>query len=324
MNRLKYLQSSPVLYIRAFYLASPAVFVFFIFAILVSCFGVSLQEIRNYWSIPALIGGAFLLYASYRAVFVQENQNPVRSQQDIETTPDALKEKLDKTYRSIRYIIICYIGVVGGIALIRLPVSHELGQLADLLAICCFLAMGAYFHEILRVYLRTTKVSDEEMKKRFAQGGIFPIIGWVTVGSFFFKVLRMKGEMGDFWSRLSNFQFSNILLVIALIVYLVGVLGLFFSIFTNRENSQSAGFFNGCIAFGSTFPLAWLYYYVHPYLFIDIPARLIQLPILALVLLISFGVYFSSQSAMREKILGHSCLCFIKYATQSEIVTRLS
>jgi hypothetical protein len=94
VNRLKYLQSSPVLYIRAFYLASPAVFVFFIFAILVSCFGVSLQEIRNYWSIPALIGGAFLLYASYRAVFVQENQNPVRSQQDIETTPDALKEKL--------------------------------------------------------------------------------------------------------------------------------------------------------------------------------------------------------------------------------------
>lgn len=315
MNRLKSLQSYPVLY-RVFYLESPAVFVFFTFAILVSCFGFSLQEACNYWAVPALIGVAFMLYAFYHTVFVQENQNPIRSKQDIKTTPEVLKGKLDTTYRSIRYVIICYIGVLGGIALIRLPFSPELGQMADLLAVCCFFAMGSYFREILRVYLRITKVSDEEMKKSFAQGGAFPIIGWIAVGVFFSKVLRVKGEMGWWWSGLSNFQFSNILLVIALVVYLAGVFGLFFSMFTNRENSQSSGFFNSCIAFGSTFPLAWLYYYVHPHLFIDISSWLIQFPILGLVFLTSSGVYLSSQSGLGKEILGRSCLWFVRYATQ--------
>ncbi len=297
MNRSISLPTHPVLY-KAFYLAFPAVFIFFTLAILVSCFGFSFQEAQQYWPFPALIGGAFLLYVS----FVQGNRHSFQSQQNAEISPDILKQRLDKTYRSIRYGMMCYIGT----AVIRVPFSHELGQMADLLALCCFLAMGAYFREILCLYLRDTKVSNEEIKNRFIQKGAFLIAGWIVLGAFFFKA---KGGVGG-W--LFNFQLSNLLLALACIVYLVGVLGV--SLFANREKSLSVGIFNSCLAFGTTFPLAWGYDYVHPYLFIDIPAWMIQLPILALSLLASFGIYFSSQSGLREKILGHSCLWFIRYA----------
>jgi hypothetical protein len=181
---------------------------------------------------------------------------------------------------------------------------------------CSFLAVGSYFRQVLHVYSRIPGISDEEIGERLAERGLFQLLGWAALGFFFLKTLGLKGKMGESWSGLPDIQLAPFLLVTALVVYLVGILGVFFLIFAERIENKSSGFFNACIAFGSAFPFVWLYSYVHPYLFTDIPAWLIQMPGLVLVLINSAGIYLSFQPGLKEKILGNSCLWFVRYGQQ--------
>ncbi|MGH2611542.1 MAG: hypothetical protein ACRDFB_00665, partial [Rhabdochlamydiaceae bacterium] len=316
MNRLESLQLYPVQYRKIFYLGAPTVFIFFALAILVSCFGLSFQEAQDYWYIPGLVGGAFSWYAFHNVVVPNEDQDAAASKTDIEADPRILKEELEKANRFIPQIIKYLMGILGITVLLRPPFFREIGQVADLLAMSCFLAIGAYFRQVLHVYSRTPGVPDEEIGGRLAERSLFQFLGWAAIGFFFLKTLGLKGKMGDSWSGLPNFQFSPLLLWAALGVYLLGILGVFFLIFKERAEDRLSGLFNSCIAFGSTFPLIWLYSYLHPYLFTDIPAWLIQVPGLVLVLVNSVGIYLSFQSGLKEKILGNSCLWFVRYGQQ--------
>ncbi len=316
MNRLEAMQLYPVRYRRIFYLGAPAVFAFFAVAILVSCFGLSFQEAQDYWYIPSLMGGVFSWYAFHNVIAPNEGQDAVQSKTDIEVDSEALKEELEKANRSIPQIIKYLVGILSVTILLRPPFFRELGQVADLVAMSCFLAMGAYFRQVLHVYSRTPGVPDEEIGQRFAERSFFQFLGWAAIGFFFLKTLGLKGKMGASWSGLPHFQFSPLLLVVALSIYLIGVLGVFFLIFKERAEDRLSGFFNACITFGSTFPFVWLYSYFHPYLFTDMPAWLIQVPGLILVLVGSVGIYLSFRSELEEKILGNSCLWFVRYGQQ--------
>ncbi|HVW99956.1 MAG TPA: hypothetical protein VHA52_05935, partial [Candidatus Babeliaceae bacterium] len=152
MNRLECLQLYPVQYRKIFYLGAPIVFIFFALAILVNCLGFSFQQAQGYWHIPALIGGAFTWYASENIVFYQEDT--VQKKKDIEADPHILRGELERANRSIKHITKCCIGILGITILLRPPFFREAGQMADLLAMCSFLAMGAYFRQVLHVYSR--------------------------------------------------------------------------------------------------------------------------------------------------------------------------
>lgn len=316
MNRLESLQLYPVQYRKIFYLAAPTVFIFFALAILVSCFGVSFQKAQDYWYIPALLGGAFSWYASQNIGFSQETEDKAPSKKDIEADPRALKQELEKANRSIKHTIKYLMGILGITILLRPPFFREIGQIADLFAMCSFLAMGSYFRQVLHVYSRIPGVPDEEIGERLGERGLFQLLGWAAVGFFFLKTLGLKGKIGDSWSGLPDLQLSPLLLVTALGIYLVGIAGIFFLIFKERTEDTSNGFFNACIAFGSTFPFVWLYCYIHPYLFTNIPAWLIQLPLFVLVLVNSVGIYLSFQHGLKEKIWGNSCLWFVRHGQQ--------
>ncbi|HVX00499.1 MAG TPA: hypothetical protein VHA52_08710, partial [Candidatus Babeliaceae bacterium] len=159
-------------------------------------------------------------------------------------------------------------------------------------------------------------ISEEEIRERYSERSLFQLLGWIALGFFFLKTLGLEGKMGESWSGLPNIPLPPFLLVTALVVYLVGILGVLFLIFTKRTEDTSHSLFNACIAYGSTFPLVWLYSYVHPYLFTDIPAWLLQIPGSILVLINSIGIYLSFQPTLREKIWGNSCLWFVRYGQQ--------
>lgn len=317
MNRLECLQTYPIQYRKIFYFAAPTVFIFFALSLLMGCFGFSFQEAQTYWYIPAFIGGAFTLYASQNILFSEEEQKMSRTKRDIEADPLLLKEELERSNRLIMPVIKGLVSVLALLLLLQSPFSRELAQVADLIALCCFLAAGAYFRQVLHIYVRTPGISNEETNERLAQRGLFQIYGWATIGFFFLKTLGLKGKMGNFWSGFPNLQLPIFLLILALTVYLVGIIGILLEIFTKKRTERALnGIFNACIAFGSTFPIVWLYFYMHPFLFVDIPAWLIQLPGLLLVVVNSLGIYFSFQPSLQEKIWGNSCLWFVKYGEQ--------
>ena len=315
MNRLETLLFYPIQYRKIFYLTAPTVFIFFTLAILVSHFGLSFQQAQDYWYIPALVGVTFSWYSSKNIVFYQKNQDTTQ-EKDIEADPQILKGELEKANRSIKQTVICLMGIFGIAILLRPPFFLEIGQMADLFAMCSFLAMGSYFRQVLHVYSRIPGIPDEEIEEHLRERGLFQLLGWSALGFFFLKTFGLEGRMGEFWSGLQDFQFSPGFLVVALAVYLVGILGVLFLIFTRQTENKSNSLFNACIAFGSTFPLVWLYSYLHPYLFTDIPSWLLQIPGLVLVLVNSVGIYLSFRSGLREKILGNSCLWFVKYGLQ--------
>jgi len=89
-----------------------------------------------------------------------------------------------------------------------------------------------------------------------------------------------------------------------------------FQTLAERTEGRLNKIFDACIAFGSTFPLVWLYSLIHPFLFVDIPAWLIQLPGLGLVLINSVGIYFSFQPALQEKIVGNTFIWFVRHGEQ--------
>lgn len=316
MNRLETLQLYPVRYRKLFYLGAPTIFIFFTLATLVSCFGLSFQQAQEYWHIPALVGGAFSWYACHNIIFCQANQAIVQDKNDIEADPEVLKEELEKAHRSIKHIVKYLAGTFFVVVILTPSFFREMGQLADLIGMCCFFAMGSYFRLILHIYSRISGVSDEEIGKRLAERTIFEFLGWASLGFFFLKTLALKGKMGEFWSRLPDFQLPIFLLITGLVVYLAGILGICFLIFKKQAEDRSSSLFNACIAFGTAFPLVWLYSYIHPYLFTDIPVWLIQIPGLILVMVNSAGIYFSFQSELHEKILGNSCLWFVRCGQQ--------
>ena len=316
MNRLESLQLYRSQYRKIFYLVAPTIFIFFSIEILVSCFGFSFQEALDYFYTPGLIGGAFSWYAFHNIVIPNENQVTTQNKRDIEVDPRVLKEELEKSNRSIPQIIKYLMGILGVTIMLRPPFFREIGQVADLFAMTSFLAIESYFRQVLHIYARTPEVSDEEIGQRLAERSLFQFLGWAALGFFFLKTLGLKGKMGNSWSGLPDIQFSSSFLVMALGIYLVGILGIFFLIFKERSEDRSNGLFNACIAFGSTFPLVWLYSHLHPYLFTDIPAWLIQVPGLVLVLVNSVGIYLSFQSELKENIFGNSCLWFVKSGQQ--------
>lgn len=196
------------------------------------------------------------------------------------------------------------------------PFYREIGQVTDLIVMMCFFALGAYFRQVLHVYVRTPGVSKEEIREKYTERGIFQIFGWGALFFFFLKTITMEGKMGGSWSGLPEFQIPNIFLTLALIIYLVGILGVLFQIYFKREKNELWNVFNTCLAFGSAFPIVWLYPRLHPYLFNNVPTWIVQLSLLFLLLVNSFGILFSFHATLQRKILGNTCLWFVKHGQQ--------
>lgn len=293
-------------------MGTPAIFIFFFMAILINCFSFSFTDAQKYWHVPALVGIAFSLYTFTHVIFPDGKQNVSKNSPDIEANPHILKKELEKTNRAIPKIIKYLMGTVALGFLLRPSYLIKITQIADLFAMGCFLAMGAYFREVLHVYSRIPGISDNELEERFTERNLFQLFGWGAIGFFFLKLLTIKGKTESLWNELPELQLPSLLLVIALCIYLIGIVGILSLILKRQTQNKSNCLFNACITFGSIFPLVWLYSYIHPYLFTDSPAWLIQIPILIMTLVESIGIYFSFQSGLNEKILGNSCLQFVK------------
>jgi len=315
MNRLESLQLYPVQHRRMFYLSAAGVFLFYTTAVLINFFDFSFQQASDFWYIPALLGVycTWCIYSQPSSLEERQGPSPKR---DIEADPAFLKEELEKAKRWMSYIVMGLAGVLFITIGLRPPFYREISQITNLLAMSGVFAAGSYFRQVLHIYSRIPRISEEEIRKSLILRGFFQILGWAFLGFFFLKTLGLKGRMGASWSGLPDMPLPNFLLLIALAVYLIGIIGMVLQILAEKTEGKLNSIFDACIAFGSTFPLVWLYSFIHPFLFLDIPAWLIQLPGLALVLIHSIGIYFSFQPSLQPKIIGNSCLWFVRHGEQ--------
>lgn len=315
MNRLECLQHYPSRCRQIFYFAAPTIAIFFGMAILTNFFGIPFKEASTFWYIPGFIGGAFTFYMTQTRLD-EEDVQKTKKKQDIEVDPDYLKGELEKSNEALKYLVGGLIGIFAITIILRPPFYREIGQVADLAVMCGFFFLSSYFREVLHVYSRTPGFSDEELGGYYANRSFFSLLGWLSLFFFFQKTLFLKGKMGNAWSELSNFSLSDSLLGLSLAIYLLGTLGLMLKTYTQKKDSTLSSIFLACVAFGSFFPLVWLYPYAHSFLFSGIPVWTIQLPFLLLAMIISIGTFLSHQGSLQNKILGNACLSFFKHCGQ--------
>jgi len=209
---------------KIFYLGATTIFIFYAVAVLISFFGFSFQKASDFWYIPALLGSSFTWCIYSKASSLEESQGSVQPKADIEADPALLKGELEKANRWLNHIVKGLAGVLVVTIVLRPPFYREIAQIADLLAMCGFFALGAYFRQVLHVYARTPGISEKEIRERFIQRGLFQVLGWAALGFFFLKTLGLRGKMGDSWSGLPDTPLPDFLLLTALAVYLIGII----------------------------------------------------------------------------------------------------
>ena len=307
MNRIECLQVYPVRYRKAFYLGAPTVFILFAVMFLMRFSGMSFQAAANYWYLPALGGGLFAWYSAQNALICDTLQK------DIDADASALQKSLERTKSYIAPLILGVSMVYALVMMSRSPYYKEMGQVANCMVMAGFFGLSAYFRQVLHIYARTSNVSDKVLAERYTERGMLQMLGWLSLLFFFAKTIWLKGA-GNLWSSLPEIQMPNSLLISAIAVYAIGVLGITLQTFLDRKELRSC--FESYIAFGSAFPIVWFYPLIHPYLFMDIPAWIIQLPLLFLLFVNSVGMLLAFQDGLQQKILGNTCLWFVKQSQQ--------
>ncbi|MGE0631407.1 MAG: hypothetical protein AB7O96_03295 [Pseudobdellovibrionaceae bacterium] len=311
MNRIECLEYSPKKFLRLFCLTAAPVFVFFVMATLKAIFNISFETAQSFYYIPALLGAGFT-YFVFQNGLLEEDKDAT---EDIDVDPSHLKTRLEKCKHMMHQLIMGLIGLLAVVMFLRPPFYREIGQVVNIIGMAGFFGLGAYFRETLHVYSRVEGVPQKELDKRYAERNSFLIFGWLSLFFFFLKTLGLKGKMGEAWGGLSELPLPNAFLVLAIVIYLVGVFGILFQSSLKR-GYELGGYFRGCLALGSGFPIIWLYPHAHPYFFLDLPCWTIQFPLLFLLIINSFGIFLTFYEDLEDKILGNGCLYFIKHGFQ--------
>jgi len=281
-------------------------------AILKALFNTSFEASQNFYYIPAILGVGFTYCAFQNGLFEEEDKSAIK---DIEVDSAPLKNRLDKCRHMMNQLIMGLIGLLAIVMLLRPPFYRKIGQVINVIGMAGFFSLGAYFRETLHVYSRIEGISKEEVGKRYGERSSFLIFGWLSLFFFFLKTLGLKEKMGYAWSGLPEIPLPNILLILVAVIYFIGVFGILFQN-SLKQGYELSGYFRTCLAFGSGFALIWLYPHVHPYLFLDIPCWTIQFPLLVLLTINSLGLFLASYKDLEAKLLGNTCLIFMKHGLQ--------